>query len=155
MDPSDELLKDILTRVRVVAVVGLSANPLRASYFVARYLSLRGKRVIGVNPGLAGQDLFGAPVAASLAAIPEEVDMVDIFRAPDAVPGIVDAALARFPALDVIWMQIGIRHPVAAARARARGVTVIEDRCPKIEYQRLFGELRMGGFNTGIVSSRL
>lgn len=151
----DAVLRDILTRTRTIAVVGLSSNTLRASYFVARYLALRGFRVVGVNPGLAGQTLFGEVVHASLTEIPFHIDLVDIFRAPDAVPAIVDAALARWPHLQTIWMQIGITHPQAAALAEARGVTVIQDRCPKIEYQRLFGELRRAGFNTGIVSSRL
>ncbi|NCO87599.1 MAG: CoA-binding protein [Rhodobacterales bacterium] len=155
MSYSDEHLRDILTRTRVIAMVGISANPLRASYFVARYLGLRGFRVIGVNPGLAGQTLFGQKVYASLSEIPEDVDMVDIFRASEAVPGIVDEALARWPGLRTIWMQIGVQHPAAAALARGRGVTVIENRCPKIEYQRLFGELRRGGFATGVISSKL
>ena len=155
MTYSDDHLRRILTRTRTIAVVGLSSNALRASYFVARYLSLRGFRVIGVNPGLAGQVLFGETVYPSLAEIPFDVDMVDIFRAPDAVPGIVEAALARWPGLQTIWMQIGITHAASAAQARARGVEVIEDRCPKLEYQRLFGELRRAGFNTGILSSRL
>jgi hypothetical protein len=81
--------------------------------------------------------------------------MVDIFRRPEAVPAIVDEALERFPNLSVIWMQIGVEHAAAAAKAEARGVTVIQNRCPKIEYQRLFGELRMGGFSTRIISSKL
>ena len=81
--------------------------------------------------------------------------MVDIFRRSDAVPPIVDEALEAFSGLQTIWMQIGVEHAEAAARAEARGVTVIQNRCPKIEYQRLFGELRMGGFATGIISSKL
>jgi predicted CoA-binding protein len=81
--------------------------------------------------------------------------MVDIFRRSEAVPPIVEAALAAFPKLKTVWMQIGVQNAEARAMAEARGVTVIENRCPKIEYQRLFGELRMGGFNTGIISSKL
>ncbi|MCL4137571.1 UNVERIFIED_CONTAM: hypothetical protein GTU68_021090 [Idotea baltica] len=138
-----------------VAVVGVSANPVRPSYFVARYLRLKGVRVVPVNPGLAGQVLFGETVYATLADIPIDVDMVDIFRRSEAVPEIVEEALARWPNLQTIWMQIGVEHGLAAAAARARGVTVIENRCPKIEYQRLFGELRMGGFATGVISSKL
>ena len=152
---ADDLLRRVLTRTRVIAMVGISSNPLRPSYFVARYLGLRGFRVIGVNPGLAGQMLFGQKVYATLADIPETVDMVDIFRQPDAVPGIVDEALARWPGLQTIWMQIGVTHPAAAAVAQTRGVTVIQNLCPKQEYQRLFGELRKGGFATGIISSKL
>ncbi len=155
MITTEETLRAIFKRTRTIAVVGVSANPVRPSYFVARYLGLKGFRVIPVNPGLAGQALFGETVHASLADIPDEVDMVDIFRKPDAVPALVDEALARWPALQTIWMQIGVTHPEAAAKAEARGVTVVQDRCPKIEYQRLFGELRMGGFATGIISSKL
>ncbi|EAQ05911.1 CoA-binding protein [Yoonia vestfoldensis] len=152
---NDDSLRRILKRSRTIAVVGVSANPVRPSYFVARYLGLKGFRVIPVNPGLAGQTLFGETVYASLVDIPHDVDMVDIFRKPDAVPALVDEALARWPDLQTIWMQIGVTHPEAAAKAEARGVTVVQDRCPKIEYQRLFGELRMGGFATGIISSKL
>ena len=152
---SDSMIKDVLLHNRVVAIVGVSANPVRPSYFVARYLKLKGFRVIPVNPGLAGQQLFGETVYGTLAEIPFDIDMVDIFRRSDAVPALVDEALARWPDLKTIWMQIGVEHEDAALVAQARGVTVIMDRCPKIEYQRLFGELRMGGFNTGVLSSKL
>ncbi len=156
MTYSDELLRTILRRTRTIAVVGVSANPVRPSYYVARYLGLKGFRVIPVNPGLAGQELLGETVRGSLTEVPEDaVDMVDIFRRSEAVPGIVDEALARWPDLRTIWMQIGVQHADAAAKAEARGVTVIQNHCPKIEYQRLFGELRMGGFATGRISSRL
>ncbi|UOA27750.1 CoA-binding protein [Pseudosulfitobacter sp. DSM 107133] len=155
MHYSDDLLKDVLKRTKVIAVVGVSTNPVRPSYYVARYLSLRGYRVIGVNPGAAGQMLFGQKIVAGLADIDAPVDMVDIFRRSDAVPAIVDEALEVFPDLGTIWMQIGVEHGPAAAKAEARGITVIQNRCPKIEYQRLFGELRMGGFATGIISSKL
>lgn len=155
MTYSDAFLGKILKRTRVVAVVGLSANPVRPSYFVARYLQLRGMRVIGVNPGLAGQKLFGETVYADLKSIPDDVDMVDIFRRSDAVGSIVDEALARWPDLQTVWMQIGVENEDAAAIAQARSVDVVQNRCPKIEYQRLFGELRMGGFNTGVISSKL
>jgi predicted CoA-binding protein len=154
-DYSDELLKSILKRTRSVAVVGVSGNPVRPSYYVARYLSLKGFKVYPVNPGLVGQTLFGRPVTATLAEIEEPVDMVDIFRRSETVVPIVEEALAAFPELQTVWMQIGVENAEAAAMAEARGVTVIQNRCPKIEYQRLFGELRMGGFNTGIISSKL
>ncbi|SLN19919.1 CoA-binding protein [Ruegeria meonggei] len=152
---SDPFLRDILQRTKVVAVVGVSMNPVRPSYYVARYLSLKGYRVIPVNPGHAGKLLFGQTVQASLSDITEPVDMVDIFRRSEAVPPIVDDALAAFPNLCTIWMQIGVEHPDAAAKAQAQGVDVVMNRCPKIEYQRLFGELRMGGFATGVISSKL
>jgi predicted CoA-binding protein len=152
---SDQLLKDVLNRMKTVAVVGVSANPVRPSYFVARYLSRKGIRVVPVNPGLAGQELFGETVYATLYDIPFDVDMVDVFRRSDAVPAIVDEALARWPDLQTIWLQIGVEHADSAEVVQARGVTVIQNRCPKIEYQRLFGELRMGGFATGVISSKL
>jgi len=155
MDYPDALLKQILTRTKRVAVVGVSMNPVRPSYYVARYLKLKGFDVVPVNPGHAGETLFDTTVVASLSDIEGGVDMVDIFRRSDAVPPIVDEALEVFPKLQTIWMQIGVQHAEAAAKAEARGVTVIQDRCPKIEYQRLFGELRMGGFATGIISSKL
>ena len=151
----DALLRQILTETKVIAVVGVSMNPVRPSYYVARYLGLKGFRVIPVNPGHAGETLFGETVRADLSAIPEPVDMVDIFRRSDAVPGIVDEALAHLPHLRTIWMQIGVQHAGAAAKAEAHGLRVVQNLCPKIEYQRLFGELRMGGFNTGIISSKL
>ena len=154
-DYTDSFLKDVLQRTKVVAVVGVSMNPVRPSYYVARYLSLKGYTVIPVNPGHAGKALFGQTVRASLAEISEPVDMVDIFRRSEAVPPIVDEALSAFPDLRTIWMQIGVEHPEAAAKAQARGVDVVMNRCPKIEYQRLFGELRMGGFATGVISSKL
>ena len=155
MTYSDDFLRSILKRTKTVAVVGVSANQIRPSYYVARYLGLKGMRVIPVNPGLAGQTLLGETVYGDVADIPFDVDMVDIFRRSEAVPPIVDASLARWPDLQTIWMQIGVTHPEAAAKAEARGVDVVQDRCPKIEYQRLFNELRMGGFVTGRVSSRL
>jgi len=154
-DYSDAFLRDILTRTRRVAVVGVSMNPVRPSYYVARYLSLKGFEVVPVNPGHAGEMLFGARVVASLGEIEGKVDMVDIFRRSEHVGPIVDEALAAFPDLGTIWMQIGVVNEAAAERVRARGVDVVMNRCPKIEYQRLFGELRMGGFNTGVISSKL
>ena len=153
--PSDDLLRDILKRSRVFALVGVSPNPVRPSHYVGRYLGLKGYKVIPINPGHAGERLWGQEVKASLADITEAVDVVDIFRKPEAVPAIVEEALAMTPRPRVIWMQIGVTHPEAAAKAEAAGLVVIQNRCPKIEYQRLFGELRMGGFNTGIISSRL
>lgn len=153
--PSDDLLRDILRTSRVFACVGVSPNPVRPSHYVGRYLTLKGYRVIPINPGQVGTTLWGVEVKARLSDVTEPVDVVDIFRNPEAVPGIVEEALAMDPLPSVIWMQIGVTHPEAAARAEAAGITVIQNRCPKIEYQRLFGELRMGGFATGIISSKL
>ncbi|MEM6637339.1 MAG: CoA-binding protein [Pseudomonadota bacterium] len=154
---SQTFLRGVLKSTKVVAAVGVSTNPVRASYFVARYLALKGFEVIPVNPAYAGDKVFGAKIYPSLSDIPdpERVDMIDIFRRPSAVPPIVDEALAVLPKLRTVWMQIGVIHAEAAAKAQAAGLTVIQDRCPKIEYQRLFGELRKAGFNTGVISSRL
>ena len=155
MTYTDKQLKNILETNKVIACVGVSMNPVRPSYFVARYLSMKGFTVIPVNPGHAGKMLFGQEIMPDLASIDRHVDMVDIFRRSEFVTPIVEAALAAFPDLKTVWMQIGVENEEAAALAEARGVTVIMDRCPKIENQRLFGELRMGGFNTGVISSKL
>lgn len=152
---SDAELRKVLGAVKTVAIVGISTNPARPSYFVGRYLGLKGYTVIPINPGHAGKTLFGKTIIDDLENVSQSVDMIDIFRKSEAVPEIVDQALEKFQNLKCIWMQIGVQHEAAAANARARGVTVIMNRCPKIEYQRLFGELRMGGFNTGIISSKL
>ena len=152
---SDAELRKVLGAVKTVAIVGISTNPARPSYFVGRYLGLKGYTVIPINPGHAGKTLFGKTIIDDLENVSQSVDMIDIFRKSEAVPEIVDQALEKFQNLKCIWMQIGVQHEAAAAKARVRGVTVIMNRCPKIEYQRLFGELRMGGFNTGIISSKL
>ena len=155
--PDESLLRQVLTRTKVVAVVGISTNPVRPSYYVARYLGLKGYRVIPVNPGHAGETLLGETVVANLRDIPPEVpvDMVDLFRRSEHIPPLVVEALDHLPGLRTVWMQIGVQSAEARSMAEARGMTVIENLCPKMEYQRLFGELRMGGFATGIISSRL
>lgn len=160
MGYGDGFLKDKLTDTRTIACVGVSANPVRPSFFVFRYLQLKGYRMIPVNPAFAGRTLLGRPVYAELGDIPAAegpVDMVDIFRRAEHVPGIVDSALEHLAdrGLRTIWMQIGIVHEAAAEKARAAGLDVVMNRCPKIEHQRLFGELRMAGINTRIISSRL
>ena len=152
---TDADFRRILGSVRDVACLGVSANPVRPSHYVARYLSLKGFRVHSVNPGLVGQKLFGRAVVGDLADLPQEVEMLDIFRRSEHVPGIVDHALEVMPGLRVIWMQIGVEDAAAAERARSRGVEVVMNRGARIEYQRLFGELRMGGFATGVISSRI
>ncbi len=151
---SDATIRDILDRVKTVALVGASAKSVRPSYFVLKYLLAKGYRVIPVNPGLAGQELLGQRCYADLPSIPEPIDMVDIFRGADAVPGIVDEALALDPKPKVIWMQLGIRHEEAAAKAEAAGLAVVMDRCPKIEYARLSGEIGWNGINSRVISSK-
>ncbi|WP_118138636.1 CoA-binding protein [Oceanicella sp. SM1341] len=158
MTYSDTLLRNIFEQTRTIATVGVSKNELRPSYFVARYLNLKGFRVLPVNPAYAGEALFGERVLPSLAAIENgPVEMVDIFRRSEQAGAVVDEALDHLfdKGLKTIWMQIGVVDEAAAARAEAKGITVIMNRCPKIEYQRLFGELRWGGFNTGVISSKL
>lgn len=151
----DDLLRQILNETKVIACVGVSMNEARPSYFVARYLSLKGYRVIPVNPGHAGKQLFGETIMPDLASIDAPVDMVDVFRRSEHVQPIAKEALEAFPDLKTLWLQIGIESPEASEMAEARGVTVVQNLCPKMEYQRLFGELRMGGINTGMISSKL
>jgi O-acetylhomoserine (thiol)-lyase len=149
---TDARLRGILGRVRTIAVVGASANWNRPSTFVMRYLQTKGYRTFPVNPGLAGQKLLGETVYASLRDIPEPVDMVDIFRAPEHVGPVVDEAIAI--GAKVVWMQLGIRNDEAAARAEAAGIDVVMDRCAKIEFGRLGGELSWFGVNAGLVRNR-
>ena len=149
---SDDYLRGILRRTKVIAMVGASPNWNRPSYFVMKYLQGKGFRVIPVNPRAAGEEILGEPVVASLTDIGVPVDMVDVFRASDAAPAIVEDAI-RIGA-KTVWMQIGVRHDEAAARAEAAGLDVVMNRCPKIEYSRLCGELGWSGVNTGIISSR-
>ena len=150
----DGYIRGILNAVKTIAVVGVSANTNRPSYFVFKYLLERGYRVIPVNPGLAGQDLLGQRVYASLADIPEPVDMVDVFRAAQYIPGIVEQALAMQPRPGVLWLQLGIRNDEAARVAEANGIKVVMDRCPKIEYGRLSSEISWMGVNSRTLSSK-
>jgi hypothetical protein len=140
-NPPDAAIRDLLLSVRTIALVGFSPNPDRPSHRVAAFLQRIGKVVIPVNPGIAGQTHLGVQVAADLGTLPDPgaVEMVDIFRQSDAVPGIVEAALAHLPALRVIWTQLDVIHPGAAATAQAAGITVVMDRCPAIEWPRLIG----------------
>jgi predicted CoA-binding protein len=132
---SDQVIARILSETRTIALIGASKSPLRPSHSVMSYLQGRGYRVIPVNPGLAGQSLLGETVRASLSEIDEPVDMVDIFRRSDAVPQVVDDAIAK--GAKTVWMQLGVRHDAAAAKAEAAGLTVITERCPAIEIPRL------------------
>jgi uncharacterized protein len=148
----DGYIRGILNTVKTVAMVGVSANTSRPSYFVFKYLLERGYRMIPVNPGLAGQDLLGQKVYARLADIPEPVDMVDIFRV--FVLAIVEQAIAMQPRPAVVWMQLDIRNDGAAALAEANGIKVVMNRCPKIEYGRLSSEISWMGVNSRVLSSR-
>jgi uncharacterized protein len=150
----DSLIRSILSSVKTIAMVGASDNAARPSYLVYKYLRERGFRVIPVNPGKAGQDFLGERFVASLLDIPDPVDMVDIFRAADAAPAVVDAALRMRPLPKVIWMQLSVRNDEAAAVAEAAGLTVIMNRCPKIEFGRLSGEISWQGVNSRVLSSK-
>ncbi len=134
---TDAEIRDILTQVQTIAVVGWSPNPDRPSHGVARYLAQQGYRVIPVNPGQAGQVVLGEVVRANLAEIEGGVDMVDIFRRSEEAGAVVDQALAAFPNLKAVWMQLGVTDAEAAKRAEDRGVVAIMNRCPAIEIPRL------------------
>ncbi|MEO0360373.1 MAG: CoA-binding protein [Pseudomonadota bacterium] len=160
MSYSDAFLKSILDDVETVAMVGVSANVVRPSYFVARYLDRKGYEVLPVNPVYKGATLFGAKVAPSLKALAKKkapVHMVDVFRRSEEAGAVVDDALRHLldKGLKAIWMQIGVEDEAAAKRAESEGIRVVMNRCPKIEYQRLMGELSIGGFNSGRLSSKL
>jgi O-acetylhomoserine (thiol)-lyase len=155
LDPipySDAKIRSILERVKTIAMVGASSNWNRPSYFVMKYLQGKGYRVIPVNPGNAGQTLLGETVYASLKDIPDKIDMVDMFRAADAAPGVVADAIAI--GAKVVWMQLGIRNDEAAVAGEAAGIEIIMNRCPKIEFGRLGGELSWSGVNSGIIQNR-
>ena len=150
----DELIRSILDGVKTIALVGASANTARPSYAVLRYLAAHGYRMVPINPGLAGGTILGMPVYARLADVPGPIDMVDIFRNSEAAGETVDEALALDPKPKVIWMQLTVRNDDAAARAEAAGLQVVMNRCPKIEYGRLSGEIGWSGINSRVISSK-
>ena len=151
---SDDVIRTILSSVKKIAMVGASANPARPSYFVLKYLTARGYDVTPINPGLVGGAILGLPVAGDLASAPGSIDMVDVFRNSEAAGSIVADALALEPKPKVIWMQLGVFNAEAAQKARAAGLTVIMNRCPKIEYARLSGEIGWSGVNSRILSAK-
>ena len=150
----DSYIRGILNTVKTIAMVGFSPNTARPSYFVFKYLIERGFRVIPVNPGHAGKEVLGQKIYASLADVPEPIDMVDIFRAAEHVLPVVKEALALAPKPQVIWMQLTIRNDEAAALAEAEGIKVVMNRCPKIEYGRLSSEISWMGINSRTLSSK-
>jgi predicted CoA-binding protein len=149
---TDDYLRRILRQTRTIAMVGASPHWNRPSYFVLKYLQAKGFHVIPVNPKAAGEEILGETCYAGLADVPVPIDLVDVFRHSDAAPAIVDEAI-RLGA-KTVWMQIGVRHDEAAARAEAAGLSVVMNHCPKIEFSRLCGELGWNGVNTGIITSR-
>src|SRR3954454_22584699 len=153
---SDAQIRSILERVRTIALVGASSNWNRPSYFVMKYLQGKGYRVVPVNPGIAGQQLLGETVYASLRDIPpdlaEQIDMIDMFRPSAEAPKVVEDAIAI--GAPILWMQLGIRNDSAAETAEKAGIEVVMNRCPKIEFGRLGGELSWSGVNSGIIRNR-
>lgn len=150
----DDYIRGILSSVKIIAMVGASANEVRPSFFVMKYLLAKGYQVIPVNPGQAGKNILGQLTYARLADIPEPIDLVDVFRASDAVPAIVDEVLALNPLPKVIWTQLTVRNDEAARKAEAAGIQVVMNRCPKIEYARLCGEIGWSGVNSRVLSSK-
>ncbi|TMJ65091.1 MAG: CoA-binding protein [Alphaproteobacteria bacterium] len=153
---TDEYIAGILGRARTIAMVGASATSNRPSYFAMKYLLGKGYRVIPVNPGLAGQEILGQPVFAALADVPPPVDIVDIFRSSAAALEVTRDAIRCKDELGIkiVWMQLGVRNGEAAAEAEAAGLLVVMNRCPKIEYGRLSGEIGWAGVNAGGISSK-
>jgi predicted CoA-binding protein len=148
----DALIRRILKEVNRIAMVGASASEMRPSYFAMLYLLNKGYEIDPVNPHHAGQTIQGRTVYPDLLSLPERPDMVQIFRRSEEVPPLVEAAIGI--GARVIWMQLGVRHEAAAAQARAAGLDVIMDRCPKIEHGRLFGEIGWLGVNRGVLSAK-
>ena len=152
----DSLIKSILRSTKTIAMVGASGNEMRPSYFAMKYLLDKGFLIDPINPSLAGKEILGRKVYASLAEVPGPIDMVDIFRGADAAPGIVREAIAEKSrlAIKVIWMQLGVISEEAAQLAEAAGFTVIMDRCPKIEHGRFSGEIGWMGVNRRVIDNR-
>ena len=150
----DAYIRGILNTAKTIAMVGVSANVSRPSYFAFKYLLERGYNMIPVTPGQTGKEILGRKVYARLADIPEPIDMVDVFRAAPYAPQIVAEALALEPRPQVIWMQLGVRNDDAAALAEANGMKVVMNRCPKIEYGRLSSEIGWMGVNSRTLTAK-
>jgi predicted CoA-binding protein len=135
----DGYIADILKGTRTIALLGASPNPARPSNGVLGFLLRKGYEVFPVNPGQAGKEILGRTVYASLADVPQPVDMVDVFRATEFLDGVIDEAIALEKRPKVVWSQLGVRDDAAAAKAEAAGIKVVMDRCPAIEYPRLIG----------------
>ncbi|KXG86816.1 CoA-binding protein [Agrobacterium bohemicum] len=133
----DDYIRRVLTDVKTIAVLGASPNAARPSHGVMKFLLSKGYSVFPVNPGQEGKQILGQPVYAKLADIPETIDMVDVFRAPENLPAVVDEVILMSPRPKVIWGQLSVRHDDAAAKAEAYGIEMVMDRCPAIEYPRL------------------
>jgi predicted CoA-binding protein len=149
---TDAYIRDILVRHRTIAMVGASPNPSRPSYFAMKYLLGKGFHVIPVNPGRAGKTILDQPVYGTLGEIKEPVEIVDIFRNSEAALPITREAISI--GARVVWMQLGVRNDEAAKLAEEAGLKVVMNRCPKIEYGRLSGEISWAGVNSRRLSSR-
>ena len=150
----DTFLREILKSVKSIAVIGASANEVRPSFFVVKYMVSKDYEVLPINPGHAGKEIAGAMTYASLSDLPQSVDMVDIFRKPEALPAIVEDILKMPELPKVVWLQLGIRDDNIAAQLESKGIKVVQNRCPKIEYARLCGEIGWAGFNRRTISSK-
>ena len=152
----DSYIAGILQEAQGFALVGASANTVRPSYFVLKYLLAKGYRVFPINPGLAGGEILGRKAFASIAALTEPVDVVDVFRNSEAALGIVKEALEHKDRLGIkaVWMQLSVRNDEAARLAEEAGLKVVMNRCPKIEYGRLSGEIAWAGVNSRMISSK-
>ena len=153
---SDDDIAQLLSSIKTFAVIGASANPVRPSFIVMKYLLGKGYDVRPVNPGLAGQEVLGRAVHARLADVSGAIDCVDIFRNSDAAFEIVREAIAHKDRLGLkfVWMQLGVRNDQAASEAETAGLQVVMNRCPKIEFGRLSGEIGWAGVNSGIISNK-
>ena len=148
----DQYLRRILRETKTIAMVGLSANWNRPSYFAAKYLLDRGYKVMPVNPAAKGQEILGQKVHGSLDELPVKADMVDIFRNSEAAGPITDEAIRH--GAKVVWMQIGVVNEAAAKRAEDAGLKVVMNRCPKIEHSRLSGTIEWHGIASGVITSK-
>jgi len=148
----DRYIREVLSATRTIAMVGASPNWNRPSFFVMKYLQLKDFRVVPVNPRAEGEVILGERTYASLGEVPDAIDMVDVFRSAKEAMEITKQAIAK--SAKFVWMQIGVRNDDAAGLAEDAGLRVVMNRCPKIEYSRLYGELSWGGFNSGVISSK-
>ncbi len=151
---SDEMMRSVLKSVKSIAIIGASGNTIRPSYFVAKYMAAKGYKLFPINPGHAGKEIADAMTYESLASLPGPVDMVDIFRRKETLPGIVTEIMQMPELPKVVWLQLGIRDDSIASALEMAGITVIQNRCPKIEYARLCGEIAWTGFNRRTISSK-
>ena len=155
-DYPDALIARILRSVKTIAMVGASPNAARPSYFAMKYLLDKGFKIVPVNPGQAGNEILGQKVYARVSDLPPPIDMIDIFRNSEAAGPITDEVIANKDRLEIkiLWMQLGVINEQAAKRAEAAGLTVIMNRCPKIEYGRLSGEIGWYGVNRRTIDNR-